>query len=74
LVKDVLMELGDETEYYSIKSAILNLLDIRLGKRHQRIGLFVGSNHTPRTKLHLDLRNHLNIDWNCFDRIIYKSV
>jgi hypothetical protein len=55
------MELGDETEYYTIKSAILNLLDIRLGKRHQRIGLSVGSNHTPRTKLHLDLRDHLTL-------------
>jgi len=34
LVKDVLMELGDETEYYNVKSGDSEPLDIRLGKRH----------------------------------------
>jgi hypothetical protein len=33
-VKEVLMELGDETEYYTVKSGDSEPLDIRLGKRH----------------------------------------
>ena len=34
LVKDVLMELGDETEYYTVNSGNSEPLDIRLGKRY----------------------------------------
>jgi hypothetical protein len=34
LVKDVLMELGDETEYYTVKLSVSEPLDIGLGKRH----------------------------------------
>jgi len=34
LVKDVLMELGEETEYYTVKSGDSEPLDIRLRKRH----------------------------------------
>jgi len=48
LVKDVLMELGEETEYYTIKSGDLNLWISDLKRDIKRIGLSVGSNPTPQ--------------------------
>lgn len=51
LVKDVMMGLGEETEYYIVKSSDSEPLNIGLGKRHITQGPLVDSNPFPRTKI-----------------------
>jgi len=62
LVKDVLMELGEETEYYIVKSGDSEPL---LRKRHTVLGLCAGSNPTPRTG---------NRDWRLNSRFVRTAI